>query len=223
MKALLWGVLFIILVGIGGFIYRNAVSRPPVATGACTADAKICPDGSTLGRMAPDCNFPACPVPNVTLAAPGIVFALPEGYAEDQNALGVDASLIASYGTAPLDPDGPPAQSITIHDYALASSTSAAAIIHSTAIGDASGAPVSPSSFSAAYLGRNTYTMAVVGRFEGVVHVSYYLPRTTDVLRFDAIDQGVLNWSDSSLDLTTLPANKALRALLTTMQPTNSQ
>lgn len=28
---------------------------------ACTADAKICPDGSAVGRIGPNCEFAACP------------------------------------------------------------------------------------------------------------------------------------------------------------------
>jgi len=28
---------------------------------ACTLDAKICPDGSAVGRVAPDCEFALCP------------------------------------------------------------------------------------------------------------------------------------------------------------------
>jgi hypothetical protein len=36
----------------------NADGDDPVA---CTADAKICPDGSSVGRVAPDCEFAACP------------------------------------------------------------------------------------------------------------------------------------------------------------------
>lgn len=27
----------------------------------CTMDAKICPDGSAVGRTGPNCTFPACP------------------------------------------------------------------------------------------------------------------------------------------------------------------
>lgn len=36
---------------------------PPVneAPVACTMDAKICPDGSAVGRTAPDCEFASCP------------------------------------------------------------------------------------------------------------------------------------------------------------------
>lgn len=33
-------------------------SYPPVA---CTMDAKICPDGSAVGRVAPNCEFAPCP------------------------------------------------------------------------------------------------------------------------------------------------------------------
>lgn len=28
---------------------------------ACTTDAKICPDGSSVGRTSPDCEFEKCP------------------------------------------------------------------------------------------------------------------------------------------------------------------
>lgn len=30
---------------------------------ACTADAKICPDGTAVGRVGPDCEFAPCPTP----------------------------------------------------------------------------------------------------------------------------------------------------------------
>ncbi len=28
---------------------------------ACTADAKLCPDGSAVGRVGPNCEFAPCP------------------------------------------------------------------------------------------------------------------------------------------------------------------
>lgn len=34
---------------------------PPAEGVVCTLDAKICPDGSTVGRMPPACEFTACP------------------------------------------------------------------------------------------------------------------------------------------------------------------
>ena len=33
---------------------------------ACTLDAKICPDGSSVGREGPNCEFAACPGEGVT-------------------------------------------------------------------------------------------------------------------------------------------------------------
>jgi len=36
--------------------------RPTEEPVACTMDAKVCPDGSYVGRVAPDCNFAECPV-----------------------------------------------------------------------------------------------------------------------------------------------------------------
>lgn len=33
---------------------------------ACTLDAKVCPDGTIVGRMGPDCEFAACPMPHTS-------------------------------------------------------------------------------------------------------------------------------------------------------------
>ena len=40
---------------------RNAPS--PVA---CTLEAKICPDGTSVGRVGPQCDFAPCPTDSVT-------------------------------------------------------------------------------------------------------------------------------------------------------------
>ncbi|MFA6533236.1 MAG: hypothetical protein WCT22_04555 [Patescibacteria group bacterium] len=53
---------------------------------ACTLEAKICPDGSTVGRSGPKCEFAPCPTLLPTRSNPnkmcgGIAGALcPEGY-----------------------------------------------------------------------------------------------------------------------------------------------
>ena len=59
-KSLLLGIVIILIVGIGGFVYRNAVERQILPT-ACPLDAKICPDGATVGRSGPSCAFASCP------------------------------------------------------------------------------------------------------------------------------------------------------------------
>ncbi|MCX6713599.1 MAG: hypothetical protein NTV48_00635, partial [Candidatus Vogelbacteria bacterium] len=64
MKKYLIISLVVILVVIGaGITYSKfgksvAVEPSPVV---CTKEVKICPDGSTVGRMSPNCEFEECP------------------------------------------------------------------------------------------------------------------------------------------------------------------
>jgi len=37
--------------------YKNSTEEPVV----CTAEAKLCPDGSYVGRSGPNCEFKSCP------------------------------------------------------------------------------------------------------------------------------------------------------------------
>lgn len=50
-------ILIIVFTGIFLFNYFNIDKSV-----ACTAEAKLCPDGSAVGRTGPDCEFEACPV-----------------------------------------------------------------------------------------------------------------------------------------------------------------
>lgn len=72
---LILGVLAVLLfVGVGLFVVRSGtlVTTLPVATTtdgtggnggtACSMEARICPDGSAIGRTGPNCEFAACPV-----------------------------------------------------------------------------------------------------------------------------------------------------------------
>ena len=50
---------FFLLAGlILAVIFLAGCTQQPVA---CTADAKLCPDGSSVGRVAPNCEFAPCP------------------------------------------------------------------------------------------------------------------------------------------------------------------
>lgn len=53
----------IALILVAAFWFMNVrVARAPVNGGyVCTQDAKLCPDGSYVGRTGPDCQFAACP------------------------------------------------------------------------------------------------------------------------------------------------------------------
>ncbi len=101
MKQLIAGIVLIVVLGLAGFLYRNALEHPvtgtPPATQACTLEAKVCPDGTSVGRTGPACAFAPCPLPNIENAALGIAFVLPAGYTADAGALGTDATLAAVF------------------------------------------------------------------------------------------------------------------------------
>lgn len=212
MKSLFLGILAIIIIGIGGLVYRNAIEHPsqPIA---CPADALVCPDGTSLGRSGSTCAFPACPPPNVSLPDVGVSFAVPAGFTAAELS---DAANIAAYEMAASTVDM--ASSINISRYAITASTTALATIQQTAIGNPSGMPVGITSFTSTVLGTHRFTVVSIERFEGVVDTAYYLARAADVLRFDAIDRGITNWNDSNLDFSKLPAHAALLKLLMTLQ-----
>jgi hypothetical protein len=50
--------LIIVAILIVGAIFYFQHKEPTIA---CTLDAKICPDGSSVSRIAPDCEFATCP------------------------------------------------------------------------------------------------------------------------------------------------------------------
>lgn len=54
------GISFIILVAaimVSGIVYIDLNLKPV----ACTLEAKLCPDGSYVGRQGPSCEFAKCP------------------------------------------------------------------------------------------------------------------------------------------------------------------
>jgi len=53
-------LIVIPLLGAGGFfVWQNFLNKPePIS---CTQEAKLCPDGSYVGRTGPNCEFAECP------------------------------------------------------------------------------------------------------------------------------------------------------------------
>ncbi|MBI2405498.1 hypothetical protein HYV21_00380 [Candidatus Microgenomates bacterium] len=64
-------ILAIILLAVavvgGYFLYQQQIK--PNQT-ACTQEAKICPDGSAVGRVGPNCEFAECPTPQTPQPSP---------------------------------------------------------------------------------------------------------------------------------------------------------
>jgi hypothetical protein len=57
-KNLLW-IFLLIVVGISYYLYN--MQKRDLGPVACTLEAKICPDGTVVGRSGPKCEFTACP------------------------------------------------------------------------------------------------------------------------------------------------------------------
>lgn len=212
MRDLILGIVFIVIVGVGGLVYRNAVEHPsqPIA---CPMDARVCPDGTSVGRTGSTCTFSTCPLPNVSIDSVGISFAIPAGFGAGDL---FDTASIATYEQ--LGVASSSAGKIIIRRYTLGASTTALAMIQKTAIDGTSGLPMSMTSFSSSVLGGHRFTVVTLNRFEGVIDTAYYLARANDVLRFDAIDMGVTNWTDERLDISKLPTQSALVKLLSTLE-----
>lgn len=58
-KPFVFLALVVLTIGVY-FVYTENVSEPT----ACTLEAKMCPDGSFVGRTGPDCEFQDCPRAN---------------------------------------------------------------------------------------------------------------------------------------------------------------
>jgi hypothetical protein len=224
MKQLIACIVLILVIGIGGFLYRNEVERPlanlpPLVSGgnngvACTDEAKICPDGSAVGRTGPNCTFAVCPSPNaeITLGSTTLAFVLPAGYTKSTTSAG--QSLIATYAQP-----GASGSVINVYEYAIPTGSSADQVMLANTTLDPSGLQAtSTSEFTLHTEGANNFSVAQISRFEGQVQTAYYLTQTDDVFRFDIIEKGVTGWNDPNLDLSTLPQHQALQRMLATLQ-----
>jgi hypothetical protein len=57
-------IFVLVALGIGGYFYARQAQAPNITDGggvACTMEARLCPDGSYVGRQGPKCEFAACP------------------------------------------------------------------------------------------------------------------------------------------------------------------
>ncbi len=222
MKQLIAGIVILIVVGIGGFLYRNALERPTVTPPqtnqpvACTQEAKICPDGTSVGRTGANCEFAVCAPPNAEDIATGIAFAVPVGYFANADAIGADETLRAVFdkpakGTVP--------NSLIIRDFPiLAGKTANATILAHTMYETSGNQAKSMSEFTPKLINGKTFSCVTLERFEGQIHTACYLARTADVLRFEILEKDVINWTDPKLVIDSLPEHKAFYGMLATLQ-----
>lgn len=217
MKQVLVGVALIFLVGVAGFLYRNALERRGTGNTACTLEAKVCPDGSSVGRTGPVCAFAPCLPPNVEIKDAGIVFAVPAGYVTDENAYGAEPTLIGAF-IKPSQSENVP-HSIIIRHYPIPEGESATDVmIAQTRFSPSDMPATSAEEFKPKTIGSRTFYAITLERFEGQIDTAYYLPRTTDVLRFEIIERDVTDWMEPNLVAENLPEHRALLTMLANLQ-----
>lgn len=218
MKSLIFGIVLILLLGIGGFVYKNVMETTAGKGGvvACTADAKLCPDGTGVGRSGPSCEFAECPLPNIELKEARLAFVLPDGYVTDERAYGADTTLLGAF----IKPAGENIfHTIVIRAYPIGEGQSADdTMLAHTVFQPADMQATSKEKFSPVLINGTTFDHVVIERFEGLVHSAYYLTRESEVLAFEITEHNVTNWTDPSLDISSLPEHKALLSLLGTLQ-----
>ena len=218
MKGLLAGIVFIIVIAFAGFFYRNTFEHPivpPVAQVACPADAKLCPDGTGVGRSGASCTFAPCALPNYENTELGVSFVIPNGYVENKNALTGDTTLKAVFekkiGTTTDSV-------ISVRLYPISSGQSATSTILSHTQFETSGInATSLKQFTTKTLEKGTYYCVVVERFEAQVHTECYLPRETNVLRLEILEKNIMNWTDAGLKVEKLPEHSIFYSLLSTL------
>lgn len=212
MKSLFFGIVLILLIGIAGFFYRNVMERTaapePVA---CTMDAKVCPDGSSVGRVPPSCEFAPCPAQGSESRDYGISYSVPEGYAADGSPLGI------TYGKPALG--GSVDHTIRIRRFAIPEGqTAEEVILANTRYQPADMQAEDFERFETESIGGKEFRSTVIERFEAIVHSAYFLARADDVLMFEIVEHDVTDWMEPTLSVKSLPEHAALREMLRTLQ-----
>ena len=221
MKSLVFGIVLILVIGIGGFVYRNVQERTGgPAQIACTQEAKICPDGSSVGRSGPACEFPACPFPNVEIIDTHLSFVVPKGYSADEHAYGAEPTLVAAFVKPSLTDTV--LHTLTIRQYPLGEGEMVDDVILAhTRYQPADMQAENFSRFETLFINGTQFRMTVIERFEGIVHSAYFLTRATDILMVEIVEHDVTSWMDTDLNVRDLPEHHALeRELLGSLQTT---
>lgn len=221
MKQLLAGVVILFVVGFGSFLYRNTVERPGItaAMPVCTLEAKICPDGTSVGRTGPACEFAPCALPNVEIPDRGISFVIPTGYVADENAPGSGIQLLAAFVKPSLA--GNPQHRIAVYRFEIREGETANdVILENTRYQPADMQAEDLSQFEDLSVNGRVFKETTIERFEAMVHSSYYLVREKDVLRFDITEHDVTGWMEPGLSIRDLPEHTGFLGILRTLQTT---
>jgi len=56
-------IVILIAIALSGYVLYQKQAKQFPSIKACTQDAKLCPDGSSVSRIGPNCEFSPCPSP----------------------------------------------------------------------------------------------------------------------------------------------------------------
>jgi hypothetical protein len=224
MKQIIAAVALLLVLGLAGFAYRYEIEQPaktPPSTPSgtvCTTEARICPDGSAVGKSGPKCTFAACPFPNVetTVGSITLAFVLPGGYAADEHATGADPELVGAF-IKPSSTQSP--HTIVIRAFPIPEGQKASEVMLAhTQLEPTGETATSTTAFKTVTIGGKSFYAITLERSPQMIHTAYYFYGPYHVLRFESIEYDVKNWDDKSLVLSTLPEQQALQRMLTTLQ-----
>ncbi|HPN54816.1 MAG TPA: DUF333 domain-containing protein [Candidatus Moranbacteria bacterium] len=72
------GIMLLIAIAVGGIFWWQNINN--YQQKACTEEAKICPDGSAVGKVGPNCEFTKCPEEkNTQIANPASTYCVKNG------------------------------------------------------------------------------------------------------------------------------------------------
>lgn len=231
MKQLLALIVLVLVLGLAAFVYRYEIERPtsitaliPNATSsnptqACTDEAKICPDGSAVGRTGSNCVFAVCALPNIELSVGSstVGFVLPGGYVSNPAAIGNDTTLLGVYNKPATETKAN--HTIVVRSFPILAGKTAEQVMIDNTMFESSGiTATSTNQFKKTTIHGKTFYFVVLERFEGQIHSTYYLLGTNQVLRFEVLERDVTTWTDPKLVVTSLPQHQALERLLSTLQ-----
>lgn len=217
MKQLALLVVLIIVLGLGGFMYRYTMQQPGQdGMTACTMEARMCPDGTSVGRSGPDCAFAACAFPNVEVPEIGISFAVPAGYTQLESGA-ANQETLRIFGKPSQSPNIP--HTIHVKRYPIPTGqTAEQVILANTRYQPADMQAEDFTRFTTINAGGKSFRGSVIERFEALVQSSYFLVRENDVIRFDVVEHDVMEWMNPDLVVADLPEHQTLLRLLATLQ-----
>lgn len=219
MKELFLGVVLIVLIGVGGFFYRNTMEEHVPSPVACTEEARVCPDGSAVGRVSPTCEFAACPFPNRALDGE-IAFVVPGGYIENKDALSESTLLVALEKQSVTE--GVP-HAIVVRKLSVTPEDGVEDdMVRNTIFETSDMGAESIDQFEKKTINGRQFYVVTVERFEAQIHTLYYLPLTardglSRLYVFEVVERDVTEWMEPGLVIENLPEHQALLSMLSTI------